>query len=121
VIDARVDPRQFDVIPIVRTILNMGQRDMQRGRGIGADRAIEGSPIGQRVGERANAYEADFAHPHDQGKDADRASRGVNHQHTQFLVGAEVLPVNEQPVERLKEAGGTGLAQQLGPHETQLC
>jgi len=118
-----VDRREAQVeqVPIAPHASNMAQRGSQRLARPGADRSVERTPIGLRIGEDANlADQARLAH-HGQRDDSRHLAAFTHDEHSQPLDAAVVPPVRFQPFERLKERRVRGLSQQHPPRRTKLA
>ena len=98
-----VDPAEVQQVPVPRAAAKMVHAQPEHGRRIRAQRPVERAPIVQRVGQDANRAEPGRFRSHDQGQNADRPVAVPADQHTKPLVGAKVLPVDHQPIERVEE------------------
>ncbi len=79
---------------------------------VGADRAVERSPIMQRIRQDTNLREP-FVFPADnQRYETDRPAIAADNKHPQSLVITVVRPVGFEPVERMEKRGIVSLAQQ---------
>ena len=89
----------------------------QRCRRIRTNRPVEGAPIVQRIGQRPHAADTRRFRPDGQRQDSHGPPIHADQQHAQPLPGAEMPPIDIQPVERLEEGGIAGLRQERIPEQ----
>ena len=108
-------PTQFQDVPIAARASDVFQPGGKRLLRIGTNRPVERTPVVQREGEHAEPADSGGLAADHQRQDARRTVAGQHDQHAECLSGAEVPPVDFQPLERLEKRSPRGLAKQAPP------
>ena len=112
-----IDPAEVKHVPIAAGFGDMAKTGQQGRRGIGTDRAVEGAPVVQRIGERPHIADPGWFVADDQGEDSHRLAVGADDERPQPLTAAEVPPIEFEPIEGMEKAGLGSLRQQGVPQE----
>ena len=117
---ARRDPAKFQHVPIPPAADDVLQAGPQRRPRLGTDGPVERAPVVQWIGQHADASHAGPLAQYHQRQDPDRLPLLQDDQHPQPLAGAEVAPIDLQPIQRLKERRPGRPVEQIAPHRPPL-